>query len=217
MIAPERTSLRSLGGGTSVRGLMAGMKVPDGMVSGDRPAGAGQAVEDEDEEANVTPEEQAAYEAFVKAGFDLVYTDGKVNEGILEMLDKDPADLIAVLGEEVGEEFSPVIALAATTVVVVLEVVRRSGEAKPDGDIILHGGRQLLEDLANLANEAGVQKYTSENVSQAMLHAVNLYRLTAANEDMVDEQALTEEFAEILNAQEEGRLEQVLPGIERYG
>ncbi len=215
MIAPTR---RGLAAGMDEDGVVQGALAPETdtrQADNQQPART-LSEDDDDEEPNVSPEEQAAYEAFVDAGFDLIYTDGKVNEGILQMLDEDPADLIAVLGPEIGEEFSPVIALAATAVVVVLEVVRRAGEEKPDGEIIMHGGRQILEDLANLAKTAGLKDYTSEDLSQAMLHAVNLYRETAANEGMVDEAALTEEFAEILNAQEEGRLGEILPGIERY-
>lgn len=176
--------------------------------------------EGEDGREPATPEEQAQYDAFVKEGMKLIYAKGQVNPGILKLLDDDPQDLIAILGEEVGQDFSPVIALAATATIVVLEVVRRA-DPKPEGEIIMHGGAEILEDLADLAGQPGpdgqpIHTYTEDDVNQAMIHAVNLYRITATQAGMLDEEALAQEFADILNAQEDGTLGKMLPGIERY-
>lgn len=183
----------------------------------DNQSPASTTLEDDDEagEPNVTEEEQAAYEAFVSAGRRLIYNGGKVNQGILDMLDEDPADLVAILGDQVTEDFGPVMALAATATIVVLQTVRSAPE-KPDGEIIMHGGKELLEDLADLCREVKGHVYSQAEMNDAMIAAVNLYREAASAEGMVDVEALTSEFADILNAQERGELEQILPGIGRY-
>src|SRR5947207_781737 len=66
-------------------------------VDPNAPDGQGATVPD-DQGEQATPEEQAAYEEFVKTGYDLMYKGGKVNPGILKMLDDDPTDLIQALG-----------------------------------------------------------------------------------------------------------------------
>ncbi len=174
--------------------------------------------DDEDGREPASEEEQAQYEQFVNDARKLIYAKAQINPGILKLLDDDPKDLIAILGEEVGQDFSPVIALAATATIVVLEAVRRA-EPKPPGEVIMHGGAEILEDLADLAGEVGIHTYTEEEINQAMIHAVNLYRITGAQEGLVDEAELAEEFTDILNAQETGgtaAVAKMLPGIERY-
>lgn len=209
------------------KGLMAGMEDQEEVEAGAVPPGSDtrqhdrQEVEDTDEsgnaEPNVSPEEQAAYEQFVEAGIALIYGGGEVRPGILQLLDNDPADLIAVLGDnvpELKERFSKVVALAATTVIVVLEVVRNLPE-KPDGAILMHGGKAILEDLAELAEQAGQEEFTQDELNTAFLHAVDIYQAVGTEEGFVDKENASQEFAEILNAQEQGQLDKVLPGLER--
>lgn len=176
-------------------------------------------LEDEDDETpNVAPEEQAEYERFVRAGFELLYAGGEVRPGILEMLDEDPADLVEVLGNvEELKQFNPTVALAATAVLVVLEVVRRMGENRPDGAIVLHGGKEILEDIAEIARAAKIHDFDQDELNRAMLMAMDLYREAASAEGLVDLEALKAEFEEIKQADQEGRAEELLPGISRYG
>lgn len=168
-----------------------------------------------DEDGNVTPEEQAAYEEFVLNGYELLYEGGEVRPGILELLDEKPDDLMAVLGNVELERFSPVVALAATTTIVVLELVRRYGEDQPDGAIILHGGKDLLEELAEIAGLYGSHDYSEEEMSEAFRMGADLYREAAADIGLVDLDALKAEFAEIVAADREGRSAELLPGLDR--
>ncbi len=208
------------------QGLMAGMEdqeavetAPTPDASDTRQADNQQAEQtdpgSDDGEPNVSPEEQAAYEEFVTTGLEAIYEGGKVKPGILELLDNDPADLIATLGQdipELGERFNPTVALAATAVVVTLEIIERLPE-KPDGEIIMHGGKAILEELADLANERGGD-FTQEEINQAYLHAVDIYQATGTAAGTVDKELASQEFADILNAQDEGRLDEVVPGLE---
>lgn len=172
---------------------------------------------DGDEDPNVTPEEQKAYEDFVADGLLLIYEGGQVRPSILELLDEDPTDLIEILGD-VGdlEKFSPVVALAATAVVIVLELVRRAGENRPDDAIIMHGGKEILEDLANLAEEAKIHDFTPEELNRAWLMGMDLWREAAAAEGLIDTEQLKAEFAAIKEADARGEFggdvpERVMP------
>lgn len=187
--------------------------------------GQGGAAQDDvvqdDVEPNVHPEEQAQYEGFVKDCLGLIYTkDQQVNPGILKMLDDDPSDLVQTLGD-VGpsalDNFNPRVALAATAVVVVLEVVRRRDKAgeKPEGDIIFHGGSEVLEDLANLADKAGIQHYTQEDINAAFLIAQDIYRAAAKAAGLLDDSEAAADWGEVVDADRRGpeALESLLPGI----
>lgn len=208
-----------------VRGMMAGFggaETGGGGVAADvevRASGAPDGGDMAAEEPNVSEEEQREYERFVETGLELIYGGGKVRPGILKLLDDEPSDLIAALGDQVPElreRFSPVIALAATAVIVTREVVNLLPE-KPDGAVLMHGGKALLEDLANLAEEAGQPEFTQDEISQAYLHAVDLYQAVASATGEMDTEAASQEFASILNAQEQGRLGEVLPGLGDMG
>lgn len=173
-------------------------------------------VEDDDETPNVSPEEQESYDSFVKAGFALMYEGGEVRPGLVKLLDDDPADLMAVL-ENVDDlqEFNHVVAAAATAVIIVLEVVRRAGDQKPDGDIILHAGKAILEDCIEISEKVGGRKFTEDEANRAMLMAADLYRETAASQGMVNEDELKAEFEEIVTADKEGRLGEVVPQLQQ--
>ena len=162
---------------------------------------------EEDLPANVTPEEQEQYDRFVLDGMTLIYEGGKVRQSILDLLDEDPADLVAILGDmDELKQFSPVVALAATSVVLVLELVRRAGDGKPDDAVILHGGKELLEELANLADEAGIHDFSQNELNRAFLIGMDLWRESASSAGLIDVGQLKAEFAEIRTADAEGRL-----------
>lgn len=173
------------------------------------------AEEGDNEEPNVTPEEQAEYERFVEAGLMAMAEGGEIKPGIRQLLDEDPKDLIAALGDnipELGERFSPIVAVAATAVIVTREAIERVG--KPSGDVLLQGGRAILEALVELRDTMG-DDFTQDEINQAWLHAIDIYRAVASEAGEVDDEEASAEFAEILNAQEQGRLGEVLPELER--
>lgn len=205
-------------GNTAVEETEAGMTTREDVRPDRDPAQTATVEDDDDENPNVSPDEQERYEAVVKEGLALIYEGGEVRPGIVQMLDENPEDLMGVLGNiEELQDFSPTVALAATTVIVMLEVVRRAGDSKPDGDIILHAGKAILEELADMATDAGIHDYSQDEINQAMLMGMDLYREAAADEGLVDLQALKDEFDEIVTADKQGRIGELLPGIERFG
>jgi hypothetical protein len=163
-----------------------------------------------DAEPNVSPEEQQQYEDFIKDAMELVYTGGKVNEGILGLLDDDPDDLLKMFGDIPElQQFSPEIALAGATVAVILETIRRGGD-KPDDSILLHAGKEILEDLAELAGKAKVHDFTEEEMNKAVLIALDIYREAGRDEGLVDDDELKAQFAEVQQLDQEGRLGELL-------
>jgi hypothetical protein len=167
-------------------------------------------VADDEDVEQATPEEQEAFDAFVLVGLGLIYGGGEVKPGILKLLDEDPTDLKKVLGDNPEfENFNPVVALAGAAVVVVLEIVRK-GENIPDA-VILHGGKLILEELANVADEAGSHTFSQEELNRAFYIALDLYREAATSEGLLDPTQLKEEFGQIKAADEQGAFGQGPP------
>ncbi len=214
MLNPDRPDPAAV---TDVKTVVAEVPVDD-VTDVSRETEDPNAYDDDDEEPNVTPEEQAEYEAFIEAGTLLIYADPegvrpKVNEGIVAMLDDDPSDLIEALGAipELENKFSPITALAAATVVVTLEVVRNT-DPRPSDDVIFEGGRHLLQDLAQLAPT----EFEQQDLNAAMLMAAHMYAAIAEQEGLVDKEATSQAFADLMNAQDEDRVDEVLPGASRF-
>lgn len=192
--------------------------VPPGGVTA-APIEAGAAIEDDDDEPNVSEEDQIAYEEFVTGGMKLLYEGGKPREGILKMLDDDPTDLIGALGEQEGldaQSFGPIVALGATTAVVVLEVVRNHPEQAAVEGVLLHGGMAILEDIAELATQAGIHEFTAEEVNNATLFALQFYSAGAEAEGLYDPATAEEDMAELQAADQEGRLFDMVPQLKQF-
>jgi hypothetical protein len=77
-----------------------------------------------------------------------------VRPGILKLLDNDPSDLAsAILKAQELQQFSPLVAIAATTVVVSScrdSEARQGHENDSFDDIVMHGGVAILEELAEI-------------------------------------------------------------------
>lgn len=171
-------------------------------------------VSDDDQKPNVSEEEQAAYEDFVLAGFKLIYKQGRVRPEITQMLDKDPSDLRAVLDKaEELQKFTPMLAVAATAVIVVLQLMRVAGDEKPDDTIVFHGGRAIVEDLAGIQAKQQGKELAQGEVNQAFAHAMDLYREAATQAGYVNEDALKQTWNQVVAADKEGRLGEISPEL----
>lgn len=165
------------------------------------------AVGEEEGFEQATPEEQAQFDDFIIDGMAMIYGGGEVKPGILKLLDNDPSDLKKALGDQAAfKDFTPGVALAAATVVIVLELVR-SADGKPEDAVILHGGKRLMEELAQVCDEAGIHDFTEDELNRAFIIGLDLYREAAVAEGLIDEAGmanLAAEFEEIKAADAQG-------------
>jgi hypothetical protein len=197
---------------TTRGGLLAGTALSTPPADEPKATSAQQPPEQDGNEAapNVSPEEQQAYDALVHGCLDLIYSGGKVNQGILDLLDEDPDDLLKMFGDLPElQQFSPTVALAGATVAVVLEQIRRAGD-KPDDAILLQGGKEVLEELASLAEKAKLHDYTPEELNKSVLIALDIYHAVGKDAGLVDENELKASFAEVQQLDQEGRLGELL-------
>lgn len=177
-------------------------------------------VDDDDETPNVDEAEQESYEDFVYAGYALIYAKNSVRPEVKSFLDKDPSDLRSVLDKLISEEgeepqFTPMLTVAATAVIIVLQLMRLADDSdRPDDAVIFHGGRAIVEELAQIYGAQNKQELSQGQVNEAFAMAADLYREAAADAGLVNEEALKAAWGQIVAADKEGRLGEVLPQLE---
>lgn len=182
------------------------------------PAANGSAPDAEGEP--VSPEEQAAYDAFVKQAMAIMYPPeepGTARPQIIENLkgvfDGQIMQMFAAAEPPIAE--NPQEALSVTTVTLVMmteALMAQEGQEVPDS-VVYHGGTEVLELLVELGEAAGLYDYTQDDMDNAALRAMDLYRLASPR---TDEGALKAEFEEIVAADKAGQLDKVLPGARQY-
>ena len=150
---------------------------------------------------NVSEEEQAAKDAFVTKAWDLTYDE-----------DRFPTVMESVYGA--GD---PVTGLASTTALLVSRLydgaVKAGQPISPD--IMLHGGIEILEDLAETAGRAKLHDFTPQELEAATLRAMDMTRDMLTQAGHIDPRVLQQEFGQLVQADRAGKLGELLPGIEQ--
>ena len=168
----------------------------------------------------VSPEEQGAYDAFVKQAMAIVYPPEEPGTARPQIID----NLKGVFDAQIMQMFqaaeppiaeTPQEALSVTTVTLVMmteALMLQEGMEVPDS-VVYHGGIEVLEILTEAAEAATGYDFTQEDIDNAALRAMDLYRLASPR---ADNDALKAEFDEIVAANDAGNLDQVLPGATQY-
>ena len=155
-------------------------------------------------EGNVTPEEQEQYDAFMQNALEVIYPrgeDAQVAPNILNGLKATPD--------------KPLLALANTAVSMVVGL-RDSAEkaGNPIGDdVLFHAGADLVAELAEVAEAANIHEFSEEEIENAFYMALDLYRGEAQQSGRIDQEAAKQAIGQVVEADRNGTIEQVLPGI----
>lgn len=148
-------------------------------------------------ETSVSPEEQAQYDQFVTNAMSIM-NDKKGMKKILDAI-------------ESGE--NPVVGLANVVTAIVVRVedsAKQSGQ-EISGDVLLQGGAEILEQTADLAEQAGSHAFTEEELEQATYLSMDQYR--KARGDKIDQKEQGASLQELQAAEADGSLEQQIPGL----
>lgn len=153
------------------------------------------------ETQQATPEEQAQYDHFVAKAMDLTYTKEFMPQ---------------VLGMLQGEG-DPVEGLARATALIVARVqsaAEQAGEKLP-GDVILHAGTEILEDLAELSKEAGIKDYSEDPdaLEAAYFRALDQYRVMMQDAGKIDQGSAQRDMAQLQEMDKNGQLESMLSNL----
>jgi hypothetical protein len=155
-----------------------------------------------DETPNVSPEEQAQYDAFVGNGRRLVYDDRSAN-GV------NPDILASLRATD-----DPVQDLAVTAASLVTGLIENAAAAgrRIDPDIAFHGGVELLEDLADLADAARIHDFREKELEAAMYRAMDIV-LKNNPGAMVDQVGAERQFGDLMRQDRAGTLAQAMPAL----
>lgn len=194
----------------------------------DQGGGPDEVGDEEGMQPNVSPEEQQQYEDFVLSGLAMIYEKppsqddqggdeqgGAVRPGILKLLDNDPSDLRSILKADELKQFSPLVAIAATTVIIVVGIqkIAKGTPDEPADAIVMHGAAAILEELAEIWMRRNKQQLQEDDVHKALSMAADIYREVGADAGLVDENALKDQFQMLVKADKEGKLAEVSPDL----
>lgn len=157
---------------------------------------------DNEDHPNVTPEEQQQYNTFVQNGMQIIYTtDGKVNDEVLKRLStgKKPIDTLAQ---------------TAVWLVMMLEQNAKQNNVDISDDVMMHGGKELLEQLADIDHFAGIHDFKEAELQGAWYSALDMYRQANSDPgDRINPQQASGAFEALNEADKEGRADEVVPGF----
>tara|TARA_Y100000310_G_scaffold315824_1_gene366857 strand:- start:3318 stop:4037 length:720 start_codon:yes stop_codon:yes gene_type:complete len=156
-------------------------------------------VDSGDETPNVSPQEQQQYDQFVGNGMKLIFAEGARDQ----------------IAERIRQS-DPIEGLAAATVMVVKRL-SESAEAKGTqipNDVLLHGGLEIMGNIAELAEAANVHKYSEDDIEQAMYQALDQYGTQELESGRLDKEGIAQDFQAMMEADQAGRIDEILPGIE---
>ncbi len=165
-------------------------------------------------EEQATPEEQAQYDQFVGAAMDVIYPKGEsgsvsapVMENLRGSFAPEALQMFEVVDPPVTD--SPVDSVAATAVLLTALAENAAGQDISD-DVVMHGGVAIIEELVEVAEAAKIHDFSEQEMEAITYRAMDLYRQTSPR---VDQEALSAEFAQLLDADQRGELSNILPGL----
>lgn len=172
----------------------------------------------DESDGNVSPEEQAQYDRAIENAAQLMF-DVKTNDfrpGIVEAL--QATDTPPQEGAEQGQSQPPkILALANAAVMIVSKLddsAREAGDPLADS-VLVEIGTDVVGMLAEQAEAQGVMEYSQDELDGAFITAADMYRAKAVADGRTDEDTLKGQWDELITADQEGRLGEVLPGAEQ--
>lgn len=152
-----------------------------------------------EEEPNVSPEEQAIYDKVVNNAYSLIY---------------DKATLPQIKKSLAGGG-DPVEGLANTTAMVMMRLEDSAKEANAPipPDVLFHAGKEVLEDLVNLAEKAGIHSFEEKELEQATYRALDIYRDARQQSGQLDRKAALRDLSGAMAADQDGALTEIFPEL----
>lgn len=188
------------------RGAMTSGNV-GGMPEGAAPAGAPMPqAPDLGGMENASPEEQDSYDRFVARSLEFIY-DQKTLEKVVGMLS--------------GGGDDPVSALAVTAAMIVARVEDAAEAAgqKVSGDVLIHAGKEVFEDLAELATRARIHDFGADQdgFEAAWYRALDEYRVMRQSQGKLDQGVFQQDLAGLQQADQDGRLATMMQSLGTAG
>lgn len=169
------------------------------------------------QQPNVSPEEQAAYDQFVNNALEIIYPAdqrGQMSKSVVAHLqgkfEPQLQQMLAQVQPQV-DPGNPVDTIGATAALIGLFLdasAHQAGKDIPD-EVIFHAGREVVEVLGNDGEKFAGFNLDDKQIEQAFYRAADIFRQVSPR---ADQQQLAGEFEQIVQADKDGQLQQVMPG-----
>lgn len=166
-----------------------------------------------------TPEEQAQYKELFENGWRLIADEkGRPLPAVLKMLDADPSDLKSQLGEEAlaeyGDQLDPAVSLGLTVAQI---LVREVSDLKQKGGqvyaaSVFEAGKDLLGDVAELAEKNGLGPYDDKALTRAATVAAGAYGAAAKAQGLISDEDIQQDVSDMHAADQSGELQKMIGG-----
>lgn len=154
-----------------------------------------------------SPEEQAIYNQFVGRAMLMIY-DKKMLPKVIDMLDGGASD---------GQDGDPMEGLARATALVVGRVAHAADKAgqKLPGDVLMHAGKEIFEDLAELSRVAKIKDYSKDPdaLEGALFRAMDQFRMMLQGAGRLNTGAAQADMTKLEQMDKSGELEAMLRGL----
>jgi hypothetical protein len=166
-----------------------------------QPKGQPQAGGAFDQTREATPEEQETYNRFVSMTMNMLY-DEKAFPQMVKML-------------EGGGD--PVEGLSTTAVLVIARVALSAEQAgEPiNGDILFNAGTEIINQLADVSDEAGLSDYANDSdmLEAAYYKALDKFRMLMESNGRIDQQAMGQDLQRLQGMSDSGDMERSLKSL----
>lgn len=168
-------------------------------------------------DGEVSPEEQALYDQFVKTAlYMIIYPEGQegASPEILDNLrgnfDEQAVQMFAEAQPPIAPSPQDSVSVAAVLITLMVDAMgQQEGVDYPD-DVVQHAGVAIVEELIEVSEAAKIYEFPEEEMDGILFRAIDLFRISSPR---VDPEALKAQFGTLAQASKDGTLNNVLPGL----
>lgn len=148
-----------------------------------------------------SPEEQQQYDTFVGMALLAVYDDQMMPETVK-------------LIQEAPSPMQGVATVASSIAVRVYTAAQEDGVALT-GDVLLHGGAEIVEAVIEVAETAGVAEFTEPMMQEAYLLAADKFRAEMETLGVYGEEDKAQDIATLQEMQQSGQMERIMSKLQQ--
>lgn len=157
------------------------------------------------EEGQASPEEQALYEQTLDNALRLIYSEQTFPQAMKRMK-------AAVDAGTPQEAVAGIVAMAFGRV----DKSARENGQELGRQLVLEAMAELVADLAETAEKAGLHDFSQEEIDGAFYRAVDQFRQQKQEAGEIDQGRYQDEMRRIVEADRAGELEQAMPGVREH-
>jgi hypothetical protein len=152
-----------------------------------------------------SPQEQALYEQTIDNALRIIYSEKTFPQVIQRMK-------AAVAASTPQEALSGIVAMAMSRV----DKSAQENGQQLGRQLVLEAMAEIVADLAQTAEKAGIHQFSQEEIDGAFYRAVDQFRQYKQENGELDQGRYQEEMRRLVEADRAGQLDQAMPGLKDH-